>query len=162
MISANLRFLKHREGEGYYMKNGLCESCGHHLHCGIESAETRLCTGYQPVIPFKSLAGTEGLFNTFRLGGAWANRVKKGDTIGLLNTQGEKVATAVVRSVHVATKEEMLAEHAHLNHLMLAKGSRDPVADLTKTVRNLYGTNFFAKAALMTVIYLRRTGDNPG
>ncbi|AYN97038.1 hypothetical protein EAW52_25505 [Pseudomonas sp. LTJR-52] len=81
---------------------------------------------------------------------------KGGDTIGLLNTTREKMGTTAVRSVHVVSKEEMLAEHAHLNHLMLAKGSKDPVADLTKTVRNLYGTNSFAKVPLITVIYLRR------
>lgn len=156
MISANLRFLKRREDGTYYMKNGLCDSCGKGPTCSIRNSQTQLCVEYQPVIPFKSLAGTEGQFNTFRLGGAWFNRVREGDTIGLLNTTGEKMATAEVRSVHVASKEEMLAEHAHLNHLMLAKASKDPVSDLTKTVRNLYGTNFFAKAPLMTVIYLSR------
>jgi len=155
MINPNLRYLKHSNGT-YSMKRGLCESCGISKSCPISSLDTHACTDYQPVIPFKSLAGTEGLFNTFRLGGAWNFRVTPGQRIGLLDGKCNKIGEAVVESVVCGDKSEMLDQHAHMNHLILAKTVDDPVAELSRLVRNMYGTNFLARAKLFTVIYLQR------
>lgn len=155
MINPNLRFLKFSDGT-YTMKRGLCESCGHFASCKIVNLDTMACTDYQPVIAFKNLAGTEDRFNTFRLGGAWSFRVKVGQSIGLLDGKCNKVGEAVIEGVHCGDKLDMLKAHAHMNHLMLAKPHEDPVADLARRIRNLYGTNFFANAELFTVIYLKR------
>lgn len=155
MINPNLRFLKFSNGT-YSMKRGLCESCGHFASCKSANLETIACTDYQPVIAFKNLAGTEGRFNTFRLGGAWKFRVQPGQLIGILDGRCDKVGEAIVEAIHCGDKLEMLNAHAHMNHLILAKPHEDPVADLARRIRNLYGTNFFAKAELFTVIYLKR------
>lgn len=155
MINPNLRFLKHANGT-YTMKRGLCESCGHFASCKIANLDTMACTDYQPVIAFKNLAGTEGRFNTFRLGSAWSYRVVEGQTIGILNGRCEKVGEAIIEAIHCGEKLDMLKAHAHMNHLMLAKPHEDPVADLSRRIRNLYGTNFYSKAQLFTVICLKR------
>ena len=155
MINPNLRFLRFDEGS-YRMKSGLCDSCGEAAGCPTRAEKVEVCTGFQPVIAFKSLAGTETDFNTFRLGGAWSNRVKPGQKIGILNAKCEKVGDAVVKAVHVGPKESMIDTHARHNHLIKARGSEQPASELKRLLRNLYGTNFMAKAELMTVIYLTK------
>lgn len=155
MINPNLRFLRFNENT-YRMKNGLCNSCGHATTCPVRSEQAQQCSDYQPVLAFKSLAGTEGEFNTFRLGGAWYSRVRERQRLALLNHLCEKVGDAVVTSVHCGPKEDMIAQFAAGNHLMIAAQPEDPVAELTRKIRNLYGTNFMARAELMTVIKLKR------
>ena len=155
MINPNLRHLK-RESGVYRMRRGLCESCGLSASCKIASLEAVACTAYQPVLAFKSLGGTEGQFNTFRLGSAWAARVQVGQLVGLLDGKCEKVGEAVIEAVHCGGKAEMLRDHAYMNHLMLANPHIDPVGDLARRIRNLYGTNFMNRAEKFTVIYLRR------
>lgn len=155
MISPNLRFLKLRD-DGYYMRNGLCGACGNHADCSIKSSKTQVCTDYQPVIHFKSLAGTDSDFNTFRLGSAWSRRLSPGQKIGLLDRAGLKQSEAEVISTHCGPRQDMIDQHAHLNHLMLAKQPENPAAELARILRNLYGANFLAKAEAITVIYLRR------
>lgn len=155
MISPNLRFLKLRD-DGYYMRNGLCGACGNYESCSIKSSKTQVCTDYQPVIHFKSLAGTEEGFNTFRLGAAWSRRVTPGQKIGLLDAAGVKQSDAEVVAVHCGPRQDMIDQHAHLNHLMLAKQPEDSAAELARILRNLYGANYLARAEVLTVIYLRR------
>lgn len=155
MINPNLRFLRFNENT-YRMKNGLCNSCGHATTCAVRSEKAQQCSDYQPVLAFKSLAGTEGEFNTFRLGGAWYNRVRVGQQLGLLNHLCEKVGDALVTGVHCGSKDDMITSFAAGNHLMIAAKPDDPVAELTRKIRNLYGPNFMARAELMTVIELRR------
>lgn len=155
MINPNLRFLRFNENT-YRMRNGLCDSCGHAYDCTVRKPTVQMCSDYQPVLAFKSLDGTEGAFNTFRLGGAWSKRVRRGQALALLNSACEKVGEAEVMDVHCGSKEEMLEKHAHRNHLMLAKKPEDPVAELVRIMRNLYGANFLARAELMTVIDLQR------
>lgn len=159
MIKTNLRTLK-TIGAEYLMKTGLCEACGNCEGCSIQRDDVIRCTDYQPVVAFKSFDGTEDRFNTFRLGGAWFNRVKAGQSVGLINREGIKVGEAVVEAVHCGEKEEMLQAHAAANHLILAKPDCKPVTELKRLLRNLYGPNFLAKAELMTVIYLRRVNGN--
>lgn len=155
MINPNLRFLRFNE-DTYRMKNGLCDSCGHAASCTVRNDTLQLCSEYQPVLAFKSLAGTEGAFNTFRLGGAWFRRIKLAQHLGLLNHLCEKVGDAEVVGLDCGSKEDMLMRFAAGNHLMIAAQPADPVAELTRKIRNLYGPNFMARAELMTVIHLRR------
>lgn len=143
-------------GAEYTMKSGLCEACGNCVDCPIKRDNVQACTEYQPVIAFKSFNGTEADFNTFRLGGAWSKRVKPGDTVGLINREGEKVGEALVKAVHCDEKSKMLDQHAHHNHLILASKHHNPPQELKRLIRNLYGPNFLEKASLMTVIYLTR------
>lgn len=153
-INPNLRFLRFDEVT-YRMKQGLCDSCGVSDGCSIRAGGVQQCTDYQPVISFKSLKGTEGEFNTFRLGGAWFTRVKPGQLIGILNDKCEKVGDALVKAVHCGDKQRMLNDHASMNHLILSRETDEPAVELRRLIRNLYGTNFLAKAELMTVIYLK-------
>jgi len=155
-INSNLRHLKVVENDRFHMKSGLCNACGNRHSCSIKSEATQLCTDYQPVIPFMKLDGMGEEFNTFRLGSAWARRVKPGQAIGLLNRQGEKIGEAVVKAVHCGDKEEMLNEHARYNHLMIAKPHDNPAAELKRLIRNMYGTNYLANASSFSVIYLKR------
>lgn len=154
MINPNLRYLRVKEG-AYCMSN-LCESCGNNQSCSIRSEANLICTDYQPVLPFKTLAGTESLFNTFRLGAAWSKRVQPGQSIALINPKLEKVGEARVIEVHCGDKLHMLEVHAARNHLMLAKPHQDPAVELARLLRNLYGGGFFAKAGFLTVIDLER------
>lgn len=154
MINTNLRYLKVREG-AYCMSN-LCESCGNNQSCSIRSQANLICTDYQPALPFKSFAGTETSFNTFRLGAAWSKRVQPGQLVGLINSRLEKEGEARVTAVHCGDKLRMLELHAARNHLMLAKPHSDPAIELARLLRNLYGGGFFAKAGFLTVIDLER------
>lgn len=155
MINTNLRTLK-VIGDEYMMRSGLCAACGNCVDCSVIRDDVIACSDYQPVIAFKSFDGTEGHFNTFRLGSAWAPRVKPGQHIGLINKAGIKVGEARVEAVHCGDKQQMLDEHAALNHLILARAAANPASELKRLIRNLYGPNFLAKATHMTVIYLQR------
>lgn len=154
MINTNTRFLRYKEG-AYCMSN-LCDSCGHNQTCSIRSQANMICTDYQPVLAFKSMAGTENRFNTFRLGGAWTKRLQPGQRIGLIDAKLNKTGEALVTDVHCGDKLLMLEIHAARNHLMIAKPHQDPAIELARLLRNLYGTGFFAKAGFLTVIDLER------
>lgn len=156
-INSNLRHLKVVDAEFYRMKTGLCAACGNCYGCSIQGESVQVCTDYQPVIPFKKLDGLEARFNTFRLGFAWSTRVKPGQSIGLLNREGVKFGEAVVEAVHRGDKDEMLAEHAAFNHLLIASPHEKPAQELKRLIRNLYGPNYLANADGFTVIYLNRT-----
>ncbi len=155
MIGSNLRTLK-RDGQAYVMKNNLCANCGYGLICEAREDDHQSCDVYQPVLMFKSLAGTETGFNTFRLGGSWVDRVHVGKLVALVDEHGEKIAEARVEAVRVGPRDEMIRTHSHQNHLILARDSRSPATDMARILRNLYGPNFLARAELITAIYLRR------
>ena len=155
MIDANLRTLKIHDELGYTMKNGMCSRCGSNPLCASQSSEVQTCTAYEPVLAFQSLAGCELSFNTVRLGSAWSKRVTPGSIVALVNKAGEKLAEAVVEAVRVGPREQMIAEHAGSNHLMVARKAQRPNAELTRVLRNLYGPNFLVRSETMTVIYLR-------
>lgn len=159
MISTNTRFLKLLEGGQYQMRTGLCSTCGHNQTCLVKNEQAQVCTGYQPVLAFKSMAGTEGEFNTFRLGGAWSKRVTVGQRLGLVDSSYERVGEAIVRAVHCGPRVSMIEEHAAKNHLMLAAKPDNPVEAMTRKLRNLYGPNFLTKAELMTVFDLVRVQE---
>lgn len=154
MIGSNLRTLK-RDDEAYVMKNGLCANCGYGYVCEVRDDAHQSCDVYQPVIMFKSLAGTETGFNTFRLGGSWASRVAPGKLVALVDEHGNKIAEARVEAVRIGPRDDMIRDHSQLNHLILARNSQSPAKDMQRILRNLYGPNFLARAELITVIYLR-------
>lgn len=156
MIDTNLRTIKMTDtSTGYYCKSGICKHCGHNELCSMQGVVRQKCDVYQPVLAFQSLAGCELSFNTFRLGHAWGKRVLPGRIVGLIDKNGHRIAEAVVEAVRIGPRGEMFQEHAAANHLMIAARPANPVAELTRKVRNLYGPNFLARAEQMSVIYLR-------
>lgn len=160
MIGSNLRTLKFN-GLVYTMKTGLCSNCGYGYDCEVREETHQECGMYMPVIMFKSFAGMETSFNTFRLGSAWKNRVEVGSKVALVNAEGEIVCEAVVEAVRAGKRQQMILDHSDQNHLIMARNSTSPAKDMAKILRNLYGPNFLARAEQITVLYLRRIEEDP-
>lgn len=160
MIGSNLRTLKF-DGSSYFMKTGLCSNCGQGYECNVREDDVQACQAYMPVIMFKSFAGMDTQFNTFRLGSAWKNRVYPGKIVALVDADGNKVCEAVVEAVRAGDRQQMILEHSDQNHLIIARNSRNPAKDMAKILRNLYGPNFLARAEQITVLYLRRIESDP-
>ena len=93
------------------------------------------CNEYVPPIKFLDLTGTSSRFNTFRLGKAWAGRVK-----------------------NVVTKKQAYKKYAKDNHIFVdqdisrARAGREMESLLPK----LYGPLFVNYNSHITVIKLRR------
>jgi hypothetical protein len=103
------------------------------------------------------IIGTEGEFNTFRLGGFYAKRLQPDEEIFLLNEK-EKTVFGLTRVVKVETGPlgEMCLIHAHSNHSQLAD---DPVMAperLYKKLERIYGPHIVSATKKCTVIYLTR------
>lgn len=116
------------------------------------------CPVYQPVVPFrKPLLGLDGDFNTFRLGAAWARRVKVGAPVALYDAADEVVfGTAEVTAVTVGPFQDVAPRHARFNHMMLDKSADLAPELLWKVMVNSYGSTFMTRERPCSVIYLRR------
>jgi hypothetical protein len=113
----------------------------------------------QHVIEFAPPAeGLDGVsvFNTFRLGRVWHERLKEGDEVFLMWSKKMQVfARARVGAVHKGKLRELANEHARFNHNQLGlevAGSADRlIANMTKR----YGPHLINDTKLCTVIYLQ-------
>lgn len=121
----------------------------------------RGCHKYQPIMTFRPpLGNCDDLFNTFRLGGAWYNRVSVGTIVGLYDTKADSFfGKAEVVDVQHGDLEEMCDKYAHDNHLML---DDDPVCagfKLYEAIEKVYG-HILQRQTLpkCTVVYLQRLG----
>jgi hypothetical protein len=104
------------------------------------------------------LVGLEGYFNTFRIGGTWAARVKRGSTVLLYDTKEKRIfGRARVTDVELGKLLDMAGVHAHMNHNQLGKAPSDATADLMRRVQKRYGPRIAHDDKRTTVIYLQRT-----
>lgn len=116
-----------------------------------------------PLLMFVDSTGLDfERFNTIRLGGGWAKRLKKGDRV-LLATKLEVIGSARVSDVHVGRMNVMLPLFAHKNHIELALRGRDPRYDASlaaerriASARKMYGPQRVTDTANISVIELRR------
>lgn len=117
----------------------------------------RTCTIYQPLLTFRPPLGQYGKeFNTFRLGSAWYNRVSKGTTVALFNTESEEIfAKAEVTALYHGDLEEMCEEHASRNHLFIGDKKGNVAERMEKAIRQAYGHIIRSNHVPCSVIYLR-------
>lgn len=146
----------------------LCDQCGN-SECSVRAIMKRLavnrynarvsvlsCKSYIPTFDFRDDAGLEGMFNTFRLGGAWAERVAPGTLVNLRRTDGTHIGEAEVIATHVGLFEEMNAKFGFDNHLAIDAEVRGEEFDLEKVMRECYGGHRFSAGSLVSVIELKR------
>lgn len=151
----------------------LCRICVHEGGCDIQRRHARLqakvpvaleitnCPHYSLAIPFRRpLIGLEGVFNTFRLGAAWATKYVAIDMqVALWDSQdNQKIGVALVRGIDLGPYDEVAAKYAHLNHTQLALRPEDAPDALFKVMQRSYGTTFMTRNRVCSVISLRRLG----
>lgn len=140
----------------------LCEYCAVSPFCS-ERKETRVrCGGY--TVPLTFIPPHKGFFeefSTFRLGHAWPKRLDavKHSKVSLYDTKKkETFGWAEVTEVVQGSVEEMVRDHAHLNHMILGEGvtASDASARLLEIVKQIYGPHMLQMDRNACVIYLRR------
>lgn len=101
--------------------------------------------------------GTEGEFNTFRLGTFYSKHLSPGDEVYLLNEK-EKIifGRAKVLSVELGKLGEMCLVHGHKNHTELQNDTIDAPKRLFALLQKLYGPHIATVEKKATVIYLKR------
>lgn len=145
----------------------LCESCCSQLDCKHKVALERLelahsipviikhCPHFVYPIVFRDSKGLIAGCNTMRMGKAWSNRVERGDAVGFVDKDNKVFSTATVKEVLLLSKAEALAEHSHLNHMLIedSLGKQEAAGKLAKILRNNYGNLVYKNNDLITVIY---------
>lgn len=150
----------------------ICNHCAV-AKCNIRSAVKRVphdkavlkvqsCGEFLPTLGFSVLQGLEGPhWNTFRVGGAWANRLTSGMKVAVADTRaGKIVRTMRVDRVHSGRLKDMLAAHAHQNHAIISEIEDNELhehkagARLLRILKNAYGTNIASEDRVASVIYL--------
>jgi hypothetical protein len=115
----------------------------------------------QHVIEFAPPAeGLDGVsvFNTFRLGRVWAERLKTGDEVFLMWSKKMQVfGRAVVGDVHKGKLRELAEAHARFNHNQTGNPDTAGAADrLIANMMKRYGPQMVHENKLTTCIYLTR------
>lgn len=116
----------------------------------------KTCMSFMPTIFFQDSSGTEGSFNTFRLAGAWAKRVKPGDVVGLARKPGGVYGRAQVTDVHFGIFKALAKRHSRFNHLAIAAKCDSADFDLKSAMERAYGKNRFDLASAVSVLYFER------
>lgn len=116
------------------------------------------CAMHEPILGFiPPLHGFESIFNTFRIGAAWHNRVSKDDTVGLLDAKaGQLFGKAKVIEVNTGPLADMLNLYASGNHLEIGNGPVGAPERLYKAILQIYGPRIAALERPATVINLER------
>lgn len=116
------------------------------------------CLVYRPAIMFRRpLIGLENAFNTFRLGAAFARRVKIGMKVALWDAQGDnEIGVAEVIEVTTGRYSEIAGQHARYNHTQLDLPPEDAPENLFKVMQRSYGTTYCTPDRVVSVLYLRR------
>ncbi|MFP3614744.1 hypothetical protein SB778_32180 [Paraburkholderia sp. SIMBA_050] len=115
----------------------------------------------QHVIEFAPPAeGLDGVsvFNTFRLGRVWHDRLKTGDEVFLMWSKKMQVfGRAVVGDVHNGKLRKLAEAHARFNHNQSANPDTAGAAErLIANMMKRYGPHICHENKLTTCIYLRR------
>lgn len=117
------------------------------------------CALFLPTLPFQDETGLDGDANTVRVGKAWMSRLLLDQVIALYNVNQKLIfGLASVTELHTGGIDQMLAEHAHRNHLMLTTPPAEAAAILKAWQRQNYGPRIINDQTRLTVIYLRRLG----
>ena len=157
MIDTDTRQLK-RNPDGTYRSGGgkiPCDHCGHTADCPIKPRAT--CSVFMPALPFQDETGLRKVANTVRVGVAWTTRLIPGQIIALYNAKTKVIfGHSRVVGLHAGPIDEMLAQHAHANHLMLDHTSEDAAATLHAWQRQNYGPRIIHEKTRITAIYLVR------
>lgn len=172
-LNLNIRRLK-RNDKGFtlltdkaieILKQSLCDSCGRRVDCSVrrhvdswktQNIKVLECPEFQAPLKFQDKRGTQGLdWNTIRIGPAWSNRLKPGDTVALVDKFDIKYGSALVTRVYVGDREAMLRFHSRFNHTMMEDKASDPVEKLTKVLISSYGPGIYATCREISVIYLK-------
>lgn len=111
-----------------------------------------------PVVGFiPPVVGLEGEFNTIRLGGAYAKKLKEGDTVFLMDQKSLMVfGTAIVQRVLLGTLKSMCEEHGSANHTELNNDAVGAPERLFKLVQKIYGPHIANETKKSCVIYMKR------
>ena len=154
----SMRGIKYKDSV-YTINNGsLCDRCGAN-DCPIHD-DTNKCNSFIPILPFKEpIVGMETMFNTFRLGGAWMNRVDVGSVVALYNTRTKELfGRATVEGISVNITEEQSLLHGQYNHNLLEQDipQYEIVELINKRLKKAYGNMIFNNSSKTTVIYLKR------
>jgi hypothetical protein len=112
---------------------------------------TRVIDFIPPVV------GTEGQFNTFRIGGFYAKHLIQGEEVFLMDSKAREVfGKAVVEKVEVGRLAEMCAQHAASNHTELDTPDGQNAERLYALLQKINGPHIATPTKKTTVIYLRR------
>lgn len=176
MINSNVRSVKWVRSEAAFTalpssmqgkEETLCKCCSKMPECahlkklkamskrGIINVNVTQCREYRFPMTFLDQKGTDGSFNTIRLGKAWAERLSPEMEVGLLNRKGEVYGIAEVISAEVGDKQAMLNHHAKNNHLVLTEKSGQ-VEKIDSVLKRTVGAMVYDQCAHLSVIYLKR------
>jgi hypothetical protein len=107
--------------------------------------------------------GLDGYFNTFRLGGTLALRLKPQDEVFLMDEKTKVVfGRAVVMAITVGKLKDMCQEHAAFNHRELNNSPEGAPERLLAYVQKLFGPHIAKPEKKTTVLYLRRINEQDG
>jgi len=150
-------------------------------HCAIPKCKTRnyikrnnkdedallkvqTCNAFLPTLGFSVLAGLDlDLWNTVRVGGAWAKRLTPGKIVAIADTKNKVMRDNMrVETVFTGTLSGMLDLHAENNHAIKDEISTGKIkhhqapSRLLRILKNAYGTNIAAEDRDASVIYLKK------
>lgn len=165
----SIRMIKSVAGDAYSVEHSsntalsLCSMCGRNQACEAFGSMTgyevkgpvRRCDQYMPPLAFRNKRGTQGRFNTFRLGTAWAHRLTPGREVALVDADSEVFGVAKVTAVYSGSIEDMASMFGQENHMLLDAESFK-TEDMIKVLRSSYGNLIFKAHDSATVIYLER------
>lgn len=155
----------------YGSKTALCPYCGRLPTCSIAEFKQgvwktqreglKTCSKFLPILNFRSGKGMEGRFNTFRLGLAWANRLKIDDVVAL-QAGTVIVGTARVTRVEAGEKSSVALCYADQNHNLLDAGLTPSEAgeQMLKNLRRSYGKLIYEAQQSASVIFLERIHEH--
>lgn len=152
-------------------REALCEGCGlescvmrqvmRRVEVNKYNAIVRVksCQSFQPILDFRDQAGTAGQFNTFRLGRAWEQRLKRGDIVALRGSDKEIFGKACVKALHSGLFSVLNELYGSDNHSAIAAELAGKDFDLGRVMKNCYGSTRFTEDRVVSVIYLERLND---
>ena len=176
MINSNVRSVKWIGSEAAFTalpnsmrgkEETLCKCCSKLHDCthvkkfkamskqGIVNVSVTQCRDYRFPMVFLNQTGTDGSFNTIRLGKAWAERLSPEMEVGLLNRKGEVYGIAEVTRVEVGSKQAMLNHHAQNNHLVLTEKTGQ-IEKIDTVLKRTVGATIYNQCVNLSVIYLKR------
>lgn len=179
-IDTNLRSLR-RLDSGFTMFNRsnekakhLCSHCARQTTCEVlDELQTveeqiacdvvmRTCSLYITPLVFRNAAGLNcEEFNTIRLGKAWEDRLKPGDSCGFLTPQGSIIGVGTVKEVKTVSRRG-LRKYAPHNHMLIQEklGPTQALKRLMSIMRESYGPLWLDRAEFFSVITITTAGSD--
>ena len=157
MINTDTRQLKKNDLGEFRSGAGkiVCDHCGFIQICAVRPRD--LCKQFLPVIPFVDEIGLGDFANTVRVGVAWSKRLQTNQMVALYNSKRQEIfGLARVINLVAGPIDEILARHAHMNHIMLEQPREDAPDLLKKWQLRNYGPRIINEDTRITTIYLQR------